>query len=359
LNIPVAPALPDRKIAIESVFGDDPNLWRQRIGGMVRMPARLRELGVDVGCMLEDLELDPRLFEQPNATIRYHDMGRLLHLGAQRSGYPAFALMHGQDWTVADAGLIGALALNSPTVGAALESLAVHHHLNGQGGCIFVRRLGESAELGYAIYVRDVPHVEDIYDAIISIGYNWLTELCGRGWEPTEVMLSRPQPEDPGVYRRRFRARLQFGSEISAVRFPAHWLSRAIDGADPKERVRLERAARASDHLDLIQKLQRSLRVSLISGVSSGDALASLLAMHRRTLNRRLQMQGVTFRDVLDEVRYEVARQLLTLSQLSVDDIAAALGYAGASPFVRSFKRWSGRSPGVWRREHAAVSSDG
>lgn len=345
--------------AVESVFGADPNLWRQRVGGMVRMPARLREFGVDVAKLLEDLELDPRLFEHPNATIRYRDLGRLLHMGGQRSGYPAFALMHGQDWTLADAGLLGTLALNSPSVGAALESLAVHHHLNGQGGCIFVRRLGDSAEFGYAIYIRDVPHVEDIYDAIISIGYNWLTELCGRGWEPTEVLLSRPQPEDAGVYRRRFRTRVQFGAEVSALRFPAHWLERRIDGADAKERKRIEQIAKASDHADLIQKLQRSLRVSLISGVSSGDALASLLAMHRRTLNRRLQSQGLTFRDVLEEVRYEVARQLLALSHLSVDDIAAALGYASASPFVRSFKRWSGQAPGHWRKELGAAPANG
>jgi AraC-like DNA-binding protein len=354
MDAPALVAPPQRSIAVENVLGSDPNLWRQRIGGMTRMPARLRELGVDVARLLEDLELDPQLFDHPATTISYHDLGRLLHLGAQRSGYAAFALMHGQDWTLADAGLIGALALNSPTVGDALESLAVHHHLNGQGGCIFLRRLGDTAELGYSVYIRDVPHVEEIYDAVMSIGYNWLAELCGRGWEPTEVLLSRPLPEDAGVYRRRFRTRLRFGAEVSAVRFPAYWLARPIEGADPQERLRLEKMARESDPVDLVDKLRRSLRVSLISGVSSGDALAALLAMHRRTLNRRLQLQGLTFRDVLEEVRYEVARQLLALSQLSVDDVAAALGYASASPFVRSFRRWSGESPGQWRRAHTA-----
>ena len=354
-SVPAAPSA--RKIAVESVFGTDPNLWRQRLGGLVKLPARLREFGVDVAQMLEDLQLDPRLFEQPNATIRYRDLGRLLHAAGERSGYPTLALMHGRDWSVADAGLVGSLALNSPTVGTALESLAVHHHLNGQGGCVFVRRLGEVAELGYAVYIRDVPHIEHIYDAIISIGFNWLTELCGRGWEPTEVRLSRPQPDDAGAYRRWFRTRLQFGAEVTSIRFPAHWLARPIEGADPARFRRLEEKATASDHLELVEKLQRSLRVSLISGISSGDLLAELLAMHRRTLSRRLRLQGITFRDVLDEVRHEVARQLLAMSDLSVDEIAAALGYAGASPFVRSFKRWSGASPGQWRRENSGAST--
>jgi AraC-like DNA-binding protein len=51
-------------------------------------------------------------------------------------------------------------------------------------------------------------------------------------------------------------------------------------------------------------------------------------------------LQGITFRDVLEEVRYEVARQLLALAQLSIDEIAAARGYASGSPFVRPLKRW-------------------
>jgi len=344
---------PERRVAVETVFGSDPDQWRQRVGGIVRMPARLRELGVDPQRLLADLGLDPQLFEHPNATVRYRDLGRLLHAAGERSGYPTFALMHGREWTLADAGLIGALAQNSPTVGAALEALAVHHHLNGQGGCIFLRHLGDAAEVGYAVYIRDVPYVEDIYDAVLSIGCSWLAELCGRGWEPTEVLLSRRPPDDPGAYRRHFRTRVQFGCEVSAIRFPARWLSRPIEGADRSEFFRLEQMARESDSADLIAKLQRSLRVSLISGVSSGDALAALLAMHRRTLNRRLHAQGISFRDVLEEVRYEVARQLLTLSALSIDDVAAALGYASASAFVRSFKRWSGHSPGQWRREVA------
>ena len=79
-----------------------------------------------------------------------------------------------------------------------------------------------------------------------------------------------------------------------------------------------------------------------------------MLAMHRRTLNRRLKAQGMTFQEILDQVRYEVARELLAETQVAIDDIAAALGYASVSPFVRSFGRWSGTTPGRWRRRFDA-----
>jgi transcriptional regulator GlxA family with amidase domain len=82
--------------------------------------------------------------------------------------------------------------------------------------------------------------------------------------------------------------------------------------------------------------------------------------MQRRTLNRRLEAHGTTFQELLDQVRFEVARDLLTATHMAIDDIAAAVGYASVSPFMRSFRRWSGTTPGRWRRtvgEHQAVAS--
>jgi len=82
------------------------------------------------------------------------------------------------------------------------------------------------------------------------------------------------------------------------------------------------------------------------------------LAMHRRTLNRRLKAQGTTFREVLEDVRFEAARQLLTATQSSLDDIAAALAYAGMSAFMRAFPRRAGSAPGQWRQAARARRVD-
>ncbi len=82
----------------------------------------------------------------------------------------------------------------------------------------------------------------------------------------------------------------------------------------------------------------------------SGDDLAQMLSIHRRTLNRRLKAEGTTFQRVLDEVRFDIARDLLSNSNVHLDDIAATLGYAAVTPFMRTFRRWSGTTPGQWRR---------
>ena len=168
------------------------------------------------------------------------------------------------------------------------------------------------------------------------------------------------KPWDVNPYQRLFRAPLRFDSEFCALRFPVHWLDRPVRDADPAQLRIADTEARAEGHGDLLQQVYRALRILLLHGQSSGDEVAQMLAMHRRTLNRRLRAQGATFQLVLDRVRFDVARQLLADTQVAIDDVAAALGYASISPFMRSFRRWSGTTPGQWRhtaQERNAVVS--
>jgi len=121
--------------------------------------------------------------------------------------------------------------------------------------------------------------------------------------------------------------------------------------ADAKRFRDLEERAQAVD-IDLVSQLRRALRILLLGGRSSGDEVAQILSMHRRTLNRRLRAQGTTFQEILDEVRFEAARQLLDTTSISLTDIAASLGYTESSAFSRAFQRWSGTTPTRRRLRH-------
>jgi AraC-like DNA-binding protein len=96
------------------------------------------------------------------------------------------------------------------------------------------------------------------------------------------------------------------------------------------------------------------LRTALLTGHARSDRLAALFSMNSSTLARRLKPYGVGFRELLDECRYEAAREMLAHSGLDVSQIAAMLDYADASAFTRAFRRWSGVAPARWRAMHAA-----
>ncbi len=349
---------PDEKQAAAVARDAEEELWRQRVGALTVVPALLRQLGADPAAVLAAAGVDPAALDFAENTIAYAAFGRLVEEGARQSGCAHFGLLVGQAWHLPTMGLIGQLVRHAPTVGAGLRLAVVHHHLNSHGGVIFLHERGAMAEFGYAIYHRGVRGAGQILDGVLAAQVSYLRELCGPGWVPTEVRVAHAAPADPGPYRRLFRCPVRFDCELSSLRFPAHWLARPIPGADATMLRELEQQAGELTEPELIEKLQRSLRVLLLSGVSSGDAVADMLAMHRRTLNRRLEALGTTLRQVLDDVRFEAACQLLADTHLTLDDIAGALGYSGVSPFTRAFRRRSGSSPGHWRRDAQAGGAD-
>jgi AraC-like DNA-binding protein len=98
--------------------------------------------------------------------------------------------------------------------------------------------------------------------------------------------------------------------------------------------------------------LRRLLRTELLRGQCSVSDVAGLCRLHRRTLSRRLKAEGTAFRQLADEMRFEIAGQLLSNPRITFSQIATTLGYSEASAFTRAFRRWSGQTPTAWRAVH-------
>jgi AraC-like DNA-binding protein len=99
----------------------------------------------------------------------------------------------------------------------------------------------------------------------------------------------------------------------------------------------------------------------IVSGGASESMISYLLAIPTRTLRRSLAAQGTTFRRLQEDIRYEIARQMLADSRISIAEIADLLDYGHASAFTRAFRRWTNSSPAAWRAEmiSAAGANDG
>jgi AraC-like DNA-binding protein len=109
---------------------------------------------------------------------------------------------------------------------------------------------------------------------------------------------------------------------------------------------------RLEDGQSMTHAVSRVLRARVIFPETSLEEIASEFSMQPRTLNRRLQAEGTTFRELINEARFEVARQLLKGTRMRIADIALALGYANASGFSNAFHRWAGAAPSEWRSHH-------
>jgi AraC-like DNA-binding protein len=323
----------------------------QRVGAFTALPSLIRELGADPVALLQCVGLTPDPFERADGRVPYDALLRLLDEAAEHTRCPHFGLLAGRMCRgLADLGLVGEVVRHSATMGEALQSFTVHQYLNSGGGLAFLLSHGTMVEFGYAVYHPAVARTRQAYDCALAVAFNVLRELGGPGWAPSEVLLPHGRRTETSQYRNFFKAPLRFNAEVCAVRFASRWMERPVEGADRVRRQRALSLVEEAADVDLIEQVVRALRVELLRGKNSGDDVARALAMHRRTLNRRLQVGGTTFQRVLDAVRFEVARQLLGDSEMSLDDVAATLGYAGISSFMRTFRRWTGTTPARWRR---------
>lgn len=326
------------------------------------LPQLLSEMGLDPSHIIAEAGFVAALFDDPDNVISYADAGRLLALSAASTRCEHLGLLLGQRAGLDVLGLVGSLASQCADVGSALRNAILYLHLHDRGAVPTLWVSGERAVLAYTLCQPDVPGTELIYDAAVAITYNVVRDLAGLDWRPSEVRLIRARPKNIEPYRRFYRTVLCFGAEQSAVVFPAYWLDHPLDGADAmvhREIMREIEALEAQSAGDLATQLKRVLRRMLIGGACQGETclerVADLFAIHRRTLNRRLRVQGTSFKALIDETRYDIARQLLRDTHLPVAQVAAALDYSETASFDHAFRRWSGISPAAWREANVGV----
>jgi AraC-like DNA-binding protein len=313
----------------------------------------LREFGLDPAPLIRAAGLDPRLFDDGMSVISFAALGRLFTLCVARTNCPHFGLLVGQRATILSLGMVGRLMLHSDTVGDALRALVANLSLHDRAVVPSLTISDGTALLSFATYQAESTSTEQICDAALGVTVNIVRTLCESNWNPVEVLLPKAAPADAEAYRRHFRAPARFNQETATLVVPARDLDLRVAGADPLLRVTLEeriqhlKGAQGSAFSDDIRRL---LRTRLTSHRCSAEDIADLLTMHRRTLSRRLQ-GGIGYRALTNEIRFEIARQLLEDSEVSLGQIGAALGYSEASAFTRAFRRWSGQTPTSWRAD--------
>jgi AraC-like DNA-binding protein len=314
----------------------------------------LREFGIDPDPVIREAGLDPRLFEDGTNVIPYTALGRLLTLCVACTHCPHFGLLVSRRATILSLGLVGRLMQHSETVGDALHAFVANLSIRNRGAVSSLSISDDTALFIFAVYQHDVESADQMSDGALAVFVNALRTLCGSNWNPTEVLLPRGQLADTEPYRRHFRAPVRFNQESAALVFPARDLDLRVAGADPvlramlEERVRQMKGGAGSDFSDDIRQL---LRTRLTGHRCSAEDIADLLGMHRRTLNRHLKGSGMGYRAIANEIRFEIARQLLEDTEVPLGQIGAALGYSEASAFTRAFRRWSGQTPTAWRAD--------
>jgi len=188
--------------------------------------------------------------------------------------------------------------------------------------------------------------------ALLSFA-RWIT---GQALAPRRIEFPYPAPARLDEQRRVFACPLRFDAPCYGLVLPLAWQALPLIQPDPAMRALMDRLA-AKQMLELrrgddpVSQARRLLARELSRGEATLERLAAALHFSPRTLQRKLQEQGLSFSQLLDEVRRELAERYLADPGFDLTDLAFLLGYSEHSAFTRAFKRWTGRSPAEHRAQ--------
>jgi len=186
-------------------------------------------------------------------------------------------------------------------------------------------------------------------DAFIGTCVLTARHIYRPGFSPKLVWLSRPQPLDPTPWQRLFKCPVFFNAAYDKIVFDAKAMYQPLLTASPElaeqnDALVAEYLARL-DRSDLLTRLESLLLNHLPLGHLSLNDIAAHLNLSQRTFQRRLQEKGLSYQQVLDELRQKQALHWVQLDYLSMGEISYRLGFNHPANFSRAFKRWFDESP--------------
>lgn len=179
--------------------------------------------------------------------------------------------------------------------------------------------------------------------------------LIARPVYPIRVQFINPEPSNQVDFNNFFQCPVGFNGQYTEVVWPVGLLEAPLKSPDSVMRNMLDQQAQVllkqvKAGEEPIAGLQKALQESVSAGLPSLDEVSRRLCMSTRTLQRRLQEQGISFRSELERVRVEMAKNCLEAGELSLADIANFLAYNDQSAFTHAFKRVAGVSPAKYQR---------
>lgn len=319
----------------------------------------LGETGANAQALLEHTRLTEAELADPETRVSSLQLLIVLSNAVQMGAASDVGLRVGLRFHATCYGMLGYALLCAPTMRHVFDSALRYHRLsNGmvdiawvETGDMAVWRFPSVDRVGLPDTAPEV--IRLVIDMCLAAMFTIFKDVMGPGCVPVRVRFTGPPPTHVDALSRAFGCPLEFHQTANELHYPAAWLDRSPQLANPVTAAQVSSAcARMLDELKWQSGVTRRVVHELTCTPGcfpTIETVASNLCMTSRTLRRKLNDEGTSFGHLLDEVRHSLAQDYLRSSALRIADIASALGFGDAAGFRRAYKRWTGRSPGELR----------
>jgi len=326
-----------------------------RAGSLEGFSEQVLELGGIPEVLYQAVKIDPQTLTNPENMISYRAFLQLLDKAAHNTNCEHFGLFLSRKQSLHMFGAVGLIMRESADVRAALHDLIRFFHLHNQGATVELKEDGRFAYLHFTINQPGVADLRQQEDLAGGVALNIMRFLCGNNWSPNSQYLIHSAPKDIRPYHQLFRCPIHFSQEMMCMVFDAAALDIKLARSDEQLHDILQQhlGLQATQNLhDFSSNIKQLITRAMLAGDCSIDRVASYLAVNKRTLQRQLKEQGLTFKSLLEEVRFNTAIKYLKDSTISLTQIADILCYHDISAFSRAFKRHCNIPPQQWREQN-------
>ncbi|MFL6229042.1 MAG: AraC family transcriptional regulator [Pyrinomonadaceae bacterium] len=326
---------------------------------VLKIAAAVGEAGLDPAELYRAVRFDPAALADPDRRIPFAQLVALYEHGARLTNDAAFGLHIGERVSPTMFDVLGYVVTNSLTLGEAFARLARFHAIWTDGASYKLTTHDGEARLSYE-YAGDICGARR-HDCEMSFATPvvFMRRIAELDWHPHAVSFQHDVPADTTEHRRLFRAPILFSQPRNEMVFDAALLKLPLLQADPSlcavlDRHAEELLARLPRGGDAGTCVRRLLAEGLGAAVPSLTSVARQLGLSPRTLQRKLNEEGTSWKDLLDEVRRNLSERYLREHEMAICEVAYLLGFSESSAFHRAFRRWTGSTPSEFRRAHAA-----
>ncbi len=323
---------------------------------------KLEELGVPASAVLRRAGLSQGFIDQPRVLLNTEELFALWRAVGEVSADPAIGLLLGTETKAERFSPTGLAALSAENFGAAVQQIARYKQLTCPEEILQKTDEGEwSIQFRWLLANEVEPHV------LMECCFAWMLSIARHG-TGTHISPLRVEFVEPRAHvkemERHFGCVVFCGSPRNAIVF------RGADAQRPFVTRNAELLSLLAPQFeaelreenveeDFADRVRIAIQQQLTGRRPTIEGVADALHISPRTLQRRLQDEGLSFQRVLEEARRRLARHYLNNSVLELNEAAYLLGYEDSNSFVRAFRTWEGVPPARWReqqREKATAS---
>lgn len=317
--------------------------------------------------LLEYAGIDAAALAEPNDRVPFSAFSRLCDITAEALGDPCLGIKLGQSIRPGHLGSHGVALMSCSTGEELIRQSARYSVLTIDAGHNVIERHGDECIRYWRSSLPNGAPLGRLQDELHQVTWIALARWFANRDDvvPNWVSFKHARPRDTSGYEAFFRCPLHFDAKETAIGFDARYLDLPLPHADAKLR-------RVMDDLcaQLLKQLGDALEPSWLAiarkavlesfrqGVPELQAIAQATGLSEAQFKEHLAARGLSFRSFIDDLRNALALGYTRDPSLGLADIAYLLGFSEQSAFQRAFKRWTGMTPGQYRRIQTAAAHE-